>query len=390
MDSRTHSTTAVSTAFAPVFTNRPLFVDLDGTLIGTDLLHEGFLRALKCDPTVLVKTPGWIKQGLASFKQEIARRAPVDAATLPYREALVVRLIAERARGRAVILATASPEQWARPVAEYLGCFDDVIASDATHNRKSSSKLAAIREWCQARGHAEFDYCGDSSADRKLWSASQIAILVGRGTRFRAGLTLQGVACEDIAVRTASLTSILNMLRPASWLRDVACVLGPLPFVRGFVDWSSVAGTTGAFIAASAANFIVNDLFDLDADRQQPRQQHRPLAAGLWPIPQAIALAAVLFVISGALGALSGSTAVLTALVGYVTLSTLYSWWLKPLPVFGLGALASLSLLRVIAGFSALRATAPEWVLVALGLVFVAVEVATFAKNDLRADGRHR
>lgn len=363
-----------------------MFVDLDGTLIGTDLLHEGFIRAVQRDPTVLFKTLGWIKQGLAFFKQEIARRAPVDATTLPYREAFVARLIAERTRGRAVVLATASPEQWARPVAEYLGCFDDVIASDATHNRKSSSKLAAIREWCQEHGHHDFDYCGDSSADRHLWIASKLAILVGRGTRFRAELTLQGIACEDIAVRTASLSSILKMLRPTNWLRDVVCVSGPLIFVTGSSHWAMVALTTGAFLAASAASFVVNDLFDIDADRRQPTKQHRVLAAGLWPIPQALALAAGLLSISGMLGVLSGSTRVLAALGGFVALSTLYSWWLKPLPVFGLGTLASLSLLRIIAGYSALGTSAAEWILVALGLVFIAVEAAWPASRHSPAD----
>lgn len=383
---------------AAIINARPLFVDLDGTLIGTDLLHEGFIRALRRDPSVLFKTFGWIKRGLATFKHEIAQRAPVDAATLPYREAFVAWLIAERARGRQVILATASPEQWAKPVAEYLGCFDDVIASNATHNRKSSAKLAAIREWCQRNswstfstcsnsndlGHVEnvphkhepeFDYCGDSSADRKLWAASKVAHLVGRGTRFRSELTLQGIACEEFAATTASPATLCKMLRPTLWGRDALSVLAPALFVVGPVNWSAALATALCFCAASSASFVINDLLDLDVDRRHATKKQRAIAAGLVPIPQAVLMIGGLLGLSGLGAILSGSITVFAALCAFVVLSTLYSLWLKPLPVFGVGVLASLPLLRVVAGCAALGVAAADWVLLALGLVFVAFEL---------------
>ncbi len=401
MDSQTLEETRAS-GLAVSVNSRPLFVDLDGTLIGTDLLHEGFIRAVRRDPSVLLKTPGWIKRGLASFKQEIAQRAPVDAATLPYREAFVSWLIAERARGRAVVLATASPEQWAKPVAEFLGCFDDIIASDATHNRKSSEKLAAIREWCHRHyiaprssepssssepqadrataliaqtAEPEFDYCGDSSADRKLWAASKVAYLVGRGTRFRAALTLQGITCEEIAAKTASPTTVLRMFRPTYWLRDAACVLAPLPFVAGSINWKAAAGVVLGYCAASSASFVINDLLDLDQDRQDAVKKQRAIAAGLVPIPRAIVLCGMLMLLSGVAAAMTGSLAVAATLSAFFVLSTLYSLWLKPLPVFGVGVLASLPLFRVVAGCSALGVAAADWALLALGLVFVAIEV---------------
>ncbi|TIW18648.1 MAG: prenyltransferase, partial [Mesorhizobium sp.] len=78
----------------------PLAVDLDGTLIATDLLWEGLFILLKKNPLYLFLVPFWLTGGPARLKQEIAARVEIDPASLPYRVELLERLCAEHGDGR--------------------------------------------------------------------------------------------------------------------------------------------------------------------------------------------------------------------------------------------------------------------------------------------------
>ena len=102
----------------------PLAVDLDGTLIATDLLWEGLFLLLRRNPLYLFMVPVWLLSGPARLKQEIAARIDIDPAGLPYREALVERLREERAAGRRIVLATGTPRKFAEAIAAHLGVFD--------------------------------------------------------------------------------------------------------------------------------------------------------------------------------------------------------------------------------------------------------------------------
>ena len=84
----------------------PLYVDLDGTLVSTDLLYESFLSAVKSSPWVALACVAWTLQGRARLKEELGARSSIDVATLPYREAVLDFLREERARGRHIVLAT--------------------------------------------------------------------------------------------------------------------------------------------------------------------------------------------------------------------------------------------------------------------------------------------
>ncbi|MDO9010177.1 MAG: hypothetical protein Q7U80_18315, partial [Thiobacillus sp.] len=79
----------------------PLFVDLDGTLIKTDLLAESALRLLKKSPLSLFSCLAWlIRGGKAGLKAEIARRVGLDASLLPLQNDFVEFLRNEATAGR--------------------------------------------------------------------------------------------------------------------------------------------------------------------------------------------------------------------------------------------------------------------------------------------------
>ena len=81
-----------------VYTVPPLCVDLDGTLIMTNTLHEALI-AVAGNPVVLASIPRWLVAGKAVLKRELVRRASLDPALLPYNQPLLEYLRREKASG---------------------------------------------------------------------------------------------------------------------------------------------------------------------------------------------------------------------------------------------------------------------------------------------------
>ena len=154
----------------------PLCVDLDGTLITSDLLFESLAALIRRSPISLFKLPFWLLRGRAYLKAKVAEAGAVDVGNLPYNGELIHWLGREKAAGRTLVLATAATDSLARAVFDHLGIFDYLIASSSTVNLRGSRKLEALRQ----RISGEFDYIGDSAADLPLFAASRRAICVSR------------------------------------------------------------------------------------------------------------------------------------------------------------------------------------------------------------------
>src|SRR5438874_758645 len=118
----------------------PLCVDLDGTLIATDLFAEAALSSAVRAPFSVFGLLAAFSGGRARARAYVAARADVDVASLPYRADVLDFLTAERAKGRTIVLATAADASLARRVADHLGLFDEVLASDGATNLKGEAK----------------------------------------------------------------------------------------------------------------------------------------------------------------------------------------------------------------------------------------------------------
>jgi len=120
----------------------PLCVDLDGTLIATNTLHETLI-AVAGNPVVLASLPRWLMAGKAVLKRELARRASLDPTLLPYNQPLLEYLRREKASGRYLVLATAADRSLAEAVQTHLGLFDEslpptvCVTSEARRKRRS-------------------------------------------------------------------------------------------------------------------------------------------------------------------------------------------------------------------------------------------------------------
>ena len=151
----------------------PVCVDLDGTLVRTDTLIEGIL-ALGLNRR-LVKALLLLFGRRAAFKEFVAREAAINPALLPYNEQLLSWLYEQKARGRCLILATGADIRVARAIADHLGIFDDVIASDGVKNNIGPMKAKVL---LRRYGAGNFTYVGNGRSDLSVWRAAGTGVTV--------------------------------------------------------------------------------------------------------------------------------------------------------------------------------------------------------------------
>ena len=327
--------------------NVPLVVDLDGTLILTDTLWESLIRLLRRNPLYALAALSWWSRGRANLKRQLALRVALDPAALPYHEPLLEYLRAEKARGRSLILATASDIGMAQPVAEHVRIFDDVLASDGKHNLRGRRKGQVL---CERHGERGFDYAGNSRVDLSVWSHAREAIVVNASPSLaRRAAAVATLGTEFLGPRRY-LQQMIQMLRPQRWPKNA---LVWLPFLAvksaGQTQADAVKWITIAFCLCAAGAYVWNDLLDLDEDRKHPIRRQRPFARGGLPLQAGLIAAPVLAAAGLALGA-SQSWSVAGVLSGYLAGTVIYTTHLKRVAILALVGLTGLNLLRVVAG----------------------------------------
>lgn len=342
--------------------HKVLAVDLDGTLISSDMLHESLWATLGRSPIGLFKAlGGFVSGGRAGLKSALSETADVDVALLPYNEVVLEEIRAARARGLQVVLATASDRRFADAIAEHLGLFDEVIASDGQTNIKGEAKAAALVDRYGAGG---FAYVGDSTADLPVWSASAEAIVVGGSPgllqKIKAPVVRELVDTEDAG---SVLRAGLKALRPHQWLKNLLVFI-PMLLAHNIVSSSVLAALTAfvAFSLVASSVYVLNDLVDLSADRAHPRKRQRPFASGALPLSVGLWLAPGLLILGLAVGALAGPL-FMSVLLFYYACTLAYSLALKRVTVIDICMLAGLYTLRVIAGGVATMNTPSVWLL---------------------------
>ncbi len=242
--------------------NTPLVVDLDGTLIRSDMMWESLARLLRRNPFTLFKILFWWTRGRALLKQKLAARVTVNPADLELNEKFLYWLREEKKSGRKIILATASDFKMAQPIAAQVGLFDEVLASDGKINLRSENKLRALTEKFGERG---FDYAGNSSADFAVWRGSRQAVVVNASPkvlREAANCTTLGATfCENYSALTVAKSVATELFIRSGYL--IAIVAGLLLAVA-FPKWS-FAGF--AWIAPAVLLFASNGKTGPDALR---------------------------------------------------------------------------------------------------------------------------
>ena len=338
----------------------PLCVDLDGTLIRTDLLHEAALMLVRRNPLVLLGFLAWLIKGRAYLKRQIALRAQVDIVGLPYDER-VLDWLKDRDPGRRCVLCTASDRIFAEQVAAHVGLFDEVIGSDGVRNLGGYGKRDAL---CERYGERGFDYAGNAAPDLRVWPHARRAIVVNASARvLRRARALSEVERVFPHVR-AGWRAWLVALRVHQWPKN-ALVFVPLGAAHLAFAPMAVTSALIAFLAFSlcaSGAYLLNDLFDLEADRRHPRKRLRPFAVGSLAIRSGL-VASLLLTLTAFAVASALSPGFMGVLLVYAMITLTYSLRLKRAVMLDVVTLAGLYTTRIIGGAVAIAVPASLWLL---------------------------
>jgi len=371
----------------------PLCVDLDGTLIRSDLLVESALQVLRANPLNLFRFAVWLLRGKAYLKRQIALRAEIDVAGLPYEPRMIAWLRDEGAQ-RPRVLCTASDEKLAQAVAAHIGGFDEVLASDGVHNLSGRHKGD---ELSRRFGERAFDYAGNEARDLHVWRRARRAIVVNAPAALaqRAG---QVTEVERVFERTGNrLKAWIKALRLHQWLKNLLVFL-PLLTAHLVLAPDALLHSCMAFAAfclCASGVYLLNDLLDLDADRRHPRKRLRPFAAGALPLVAGLVVTPMLTLAAFVL-ALAISKLFAAALAVYLVMTLAYSFLLKRIAMLDTVVLAGLYTIRIIAGTFALRLDVSFWLLAFSMFLFLSLamikrytELRTLlSTGDSRSAGR--
>ena len=349
----------------------PLAVDLDGTLIRSDMMWESFARLLREKPLFAFTALFWLIRGRAFLKQRLATHVQVDASTLPYHEEFLAWLREEKRAGRKLVLATASDLKMAEPIARHLGLFDEVFASDGKTNLRDEAKLSALTK---AFGERGFDYAGNSSVDLDVWKGARKAVVVNANGSLAARASEKAELGKVFSHEQSPLSALLRCLRPHQWIKNFI-IFVPVLTAHQLGDVAVLAKAALAFVAfciGASAVYLLNDLLDLEADRHHPTKRQRPFASGQLPLQVGLFGAPLLF--AGALAiALTLSPPFTAVLVGYFIISTAYSWHVKQIALLDVFFLAGLYTIRLVAGHVATNVAWSAWLLVFSMFIFLSL-----------------
>ncbi len=368
-------------------TLRPLFVDLDGTLVKSDTLVDSLLALLRRRPALLLALPAQFIRGKAAFKAFVTKSVALDVDALPYNRKLLSFLQEQHKQGREIYLATGADAVLASRVSAHLGIFHGVIGSDGATNLTGDRKLDGLRS---RFGMSQFDYIGNASADLALLSRATVAMVANPSLALRLKLRSRGIrpACE-FNERRDFAASMLRALRPHQWAKNLLIFL-PLLLSHSLALNRLLTGLLAfvCFSLTASATYIVNDLLDIETDRHHPQKRRRPFASGdLSPLTGAGLAAALLLV--AFLSARPLPVAFFGWLILYVVMTLSYSTWLKKIPLVDVLILSGLYTLRLLAGSAATGSYISHWLGGFSVFLFLSLAIAKrFAElQNLRASG---
>jgi 4-hydroxybenzoate polyprenyltransferase len=355
-------------------TKIPLCIDLDGTLVRSDLLIEALFALLAKDPLAALRAPVWLLRGKAFLKAQVARRTDLDVTSLPYNERLIAYLREQRAAGRRLVLATASPMKFAQQVAEHLGFFEEVVATDGAVNLSGVHKAEAL---VQRFGERGFDYAGNGRPDLAVWRRTRHALLVDPAPRVaKAARRLASIEAV-IENGRCGLNDYLKALRLHQWTKNLLVFI-PMLAAHRAAELELLSQAMIAFLAfglCASSVYLLNDLLDLPTDRAHPNKRMRPFAAGTVPLAHGVVLVPVLLV--SAFGLSLYLPPLFAAVLALYYLSTLaYSLWLKRVVLVDVLLLAGLYTLRVLAGAAAVQIAPSFWLLAFSVFLFLSLALA--------------
>lgn len=350
-----------------------LCVDLDGTLIRSDLTLESLLAAVKQSPWTVLLFLWWLLRGKSHLKDQLARHAQPDVTVLPYQPEVMELIRNAKLDGRHTVLVTGSHISLAKKVAAHVALFDEVLGSTPDSNLTGKQKALLLEH---RFGAGRFEYVANGRVDIAVWAKAWGAVTVNAPRAVVRQVASMGIPHRDIQLPHSGWRTWLRAIRLQQWLKNLLLFI-PVLTAHEVLNWTALAAAALAFVcfgACASATYIINDLLDLDADRHHHKKRNRPFAAGA--IDLRAGMIAVLLLMSTGLG-LSWwlPSGFQLALVTYLAVTLLYSLRLKRVASLDVIILAGLYTLRIIAGAFAASINLSFWLLAFSMFIFLSLAI---------------
>ena len=306
----------------------PLCVDMDGTLLKADTLHEIVIYLLLHHPFFLIYCIWFLfTQGKASFKQKVLQEIDLEKLVFPHNIELMQYLRKNKNTNKTLILVTGANQKLAQYIADELGIFSEVIASDEKVNLNAERKTQLLL----ARfGDKQFDYAGNINDDLKVWRHARTIYVVNAGKIVEKRVAR---VCNNIIVcdqKKPLSKSLFKVIRVHQALKNFLLFV-PLFLSHSYNDLYKDTAVILAFVCFCLVSFsvyILNDLLDIYSDRRHHSKFKRVIAAGDFPAMLALIIFPILLIV-GLIGAFFISKTFFGILLCYYALTLMYSFYLK-------------------------------------------------------------
>ena len=347
----------------------PLCVN-ERALLKTNVLNEAIFLRIKRNPLNLFLIPLWFLPGNSGRIRHLSQGISINWRTIPVRESIVKRMQAALEGNRRVFFLTSMPHTWAQELCAEIDCTKATIIDE---NAIATSDRSSLTDVFSA---AQFDYIGDGRRDLSICQSARRVLIVGssRGAIARAKkiAAIDGIIPGD----SAGLITFIKMIRTHQWLKNFL-VLVPLLAAHRLMSLSNIRIAAAAFMAfclCASSVYVLNDLLDLESDRQHFRKRNRPIAAGKIAVSQALGVG-LLFLVAAAWLALSISRLFTLTVAIYFVMTLAYSLRLKRQVIVDVMLLAALYTIRVVAGAVATTVVPSFWLLAFSMFLFLSLAV---------------
>ncbi|NTA39807.1 UbiA family prenyltransferase [Agrobacterium salinitolerans] len=360
----------------------PIIVDLDGTLVLSDTLHETTVIALFRNPLGLVRSLPALAKGRHLVKAALAKEVDITEEILPLREDLVKWLREKAAEGHELHLCSAADQTIVDKVAERVGIFASATGS-ATSNLKGKAKAQYLAE----QFPNGFIYAGDHAVDMPVWQASQGIVLAGVSEQVaRRAKSLGKPVLKEFRNTALTGKEFMKAIRVHHWTKN-ALMFVPLILAHEWTNVPVILQTLSAFcclLAVTSATYLLNDIADLNADRKHWSKRSRALASGRLSIRAGFMLAGSLL-LGGFITASLLSWEFSAILLAYLVITGSYSLGLKRVPLLDTLIIGVLFTTRLVMGTTLLGNPRPAWLLTFAMFFFFSLATAKRHTEIVRA-----
>ncbi|MGQ9818944.1 MAG: UbiA family prenyltransferase [Candidatus Kapaibacteriales bacterium] len=338
----------------------PLCVDLDHTLISTDIIWEQVLELLRRNPLNFFLIVIWFLGGKKFLKEKLAEAVELNLKDIPFRRSIIDFIREKKKTGAKIYLVTATNQKVANKINHHLKLFDEVFGSSLQINLRGKYKANFLRE---KFGIGGFEYIGDSRKDLPIWELSGKNYLVSPSNNLKKKVSKIPNFGGIIGIESVGTIRYLKMIRIHQWFKNFLLFLPPiLAHSFEFYTYFKVFLAFLSFSFVASGIYILNDFFDLKSDRLHPFKKFRPIASGNVDMTTATIIFFGLLTF-GILFSTIISKDFMWIILLYIFANFLYTVSFKSIPIVDIFLLSFFYALRLNAGGVATSISVSNWLL---------------------------